>query len=129
MGFSFFSLFAISKTRSGAAATIQEIIGNLSVPHLILIITTILISGILSFFLTKQLAKFSINKFQKVNYSLLAKITLIFLVILVTLISGWKGLLILITSTIAGIYCISLGVRRTNMMGCLLLPVILLYLL
>lgn len=129
MGFSFLALFAISRTRTGAAAAIKEILGSISNNILILIIITILIAGIISFFLTKSISKFFANNFQKINYLWLATGTLIFLTILIFLISGWKGLLVLITSTITGIYCISLGVRRTNMMGCLLLPVILFYLL
>lgn len=129
MGFSFLALFAISRTRSGATVAIKEIVTNLTNKDLILIIITLLIAGIVSFFLTKKIAKFSINKVQKINYSKVVTITLIFLVILVTLISGWKGLLVLITATITGLYCISLNVRRTIMMGCLLIPVILFYLL
>jgi len=43
-------------------------------------------------------------------------------------VSGFLGLFVLAASTATGIYCISLGVKRTNMMGCLLLPVIILYL-
>ena len=128
MGFSFLALFAISRTRSGAAVAVKEILGTVSNNTLILIVITILIAGIASFFLTKKLSKFLVHKFQKVNYTWLATGTLVFLVILVTIISGWKGLLVLITATITGLYCISLGVRRTNMMGCLLLPVIIFYL-
>ena len=128
MGFSFLALFAISRTRSGAAVAIKEILGIPSNATLVLIIITILIAGIISFFLTKKISKYLVNKVQKINYTRLAAGTLIFLVILVTLISGWKGLLVLITSTITGLYCISLNVRRINMMGCLLIPVIIFYL-
>ncbi len=128
MGFSFLALFAISRTRTGAAAAIKEILSNFSNNVLFLIIIVLLISGIIAFFLVKNLSKFLIKKVQKINYMWLAIGTLIFLVILISFISGWKGLLVLITSTITGLYCISLGVRRTNMMGCLLLPVILFYL-
>ena len=128
MGFSFLALFAISRTRTGAAAAIKEILPTFSNNILFLIIIIILISGILSFFLVKKISKYLVHKVQKVNYIWLATGTIVFLTILVTFISGWKGLLVLITATITGLYCISLGVRRTNMMGCLLLPVIIFYL-
>ncbi len=88
----------------------------------------ILISGILSFFLTLKLAKFFSTKIGNMNYALLSELTLIILIIIVFLVSGFLGVLVLAASTATGIYCISLGVRRTNMMGCLLLPVIILYL-
>lgn len=129
MGFSFISLYAISKTRTGAAVAIQEIIGNPPLRTLLLILVAVLISGVISFFLTDFLARFFSKRIMKIEYSTLSYITLAILVIVVFIISGFLGLLVLIASTFTGIYCISLGVRRTNMMGCLLLPTILLYLL
>ncbi len=129
MGFSFVSLYIISRTRTGAAVAIQNIIGDFSWKILILILTTSLISGIIAFFLTIFLAKFFSKKMNKMNYSLLSSITLAILGIVVFLFSGFLGLLILTVSTFTGIYAISLGVRRTNMMGCLLIPTIIFYLL
>jgi len=129
MGFSFIALYTISKTRTGAAVAIKEIIGSFSWKILILILMVVLISGVISFFLTKFLAKEFANKIGKVNYSFLSLITLIILIIVVSAVSGILGLIVLTASTFTGIYCISLGVKRTNMMGCLLLPTILFYLL
>lgn len=128
MGFSFLAYYAISKTRTGASAVVKELMGALSKETLILILILILISGIIAFFLTKILAKFFSNKITKINYSKLSIATLIFLVIIVTLVSGWIGLIVLILSTFTGIYCINLGVKRVNMMGCLILPTIIFYL-
>ncbi len=129
MGFSFISLYVISKTRTGAAVAIQQIIGNLlSWKILTLILAVVFISGIISFFLTIFLAKIFSKKLEKINYTILSTITLILLGIIVFLISGLLGLAVLIASTFTGIYCISLGVRRTQMMGCLLLPTIVFYL-
>ncbi len=129
MGFSFLSLYAISKTRTGAAVAIQEIINKISPQILTLILAVVFISGIISFFLAKKLAKLSAKKIEKINYSKLSLITLIILIIVITLVSGFLGLVVLIISILTGIYCIKLKIRRTHMMGCLLLPTILLYLL
>ena len=128
MGFSFISLYVISRTRTGAAAAIQDILGSLSGNILILILSVVIISGLVSFFLAKSLAKFFSQKMGKINYVLLSIITLALLVIIVFLVSGFLGLLILTASTFTGIYSISLGVRRTNMMGVLLIPTIVFYL-
>ncbi len=128
MGFSFLALYAIARTRTGATVAIQDIIGIMSKEILILSLIIVLISGIASFFITLKLAKFFSVKIEKINYILLCELTLIVLVIIVFLVSGFFGLFVLAASTATGIYCISLGVRRTNMMGCLLLPVIILYL-
>ena len=128
MGFSFISLYVISRTRTGAAVAIQQIIGTLSLKILILILITTAISGIISFFLTIFLAKFILKRITKINYTFLSTITLAVLLTIVFLMSNFLGLIVLTASTFTGIYCISLGVRRTNMMGCLLLPTIILYL-
>ena len=127
MGFSFISLYLISKTRTGAAVAISEIIGTLNINLLILILVVALISGIISFFLTEKLARFFSQKIHKLNYTKLSIITLTILAIIIFLVSGFLGLIVFIASTITGIYAISLGVRRTQMMGCLLIPTIVLY--
>ena len=129
MGFSFISLYIISKARTGAAVAIREIIKTMSLEILILILITTIISGVFAFYLTIILAKKFSTKINKINYTLLSLITLVILFLLVILISGLLGLVILIISILTGILCISFNVRRVNMMGCLLLPVIILYLL
>ena len=128
MAFSFLALYTISKTRTGASAAINNLIGIPEENIFILIMIIILLSGIASFFLTIFLAKkFSIF-IEKVNYTKLSVFTLLFLSGIIFLLSGFFGFFIFIVSTLTGIYCISLNVRRTNLMGCLLVPTILLYL-
>ena len=128
MGFSFLSLYTISKTRTGAAVAIQEIIGQIPKNTIILILVIILISGIIAFLITKKISKIICKKAHKIKYTTLSIITLIVLSSIVLIVSGIVGLIILTISTFTGIYCISLNVRRTNMMGCLLIPTILFYL-
>ena len=128
MGFSFISLYTIHKMRTGSAATINNIVGSLDKNVLILIIITYFIVGIISFFLTSFLAKRFIKIFERINYSKLQYFVLGFVTLVVILFSGILGLIIFVVSTLTGFYCISLGVRRTNMMACLLIPTIILYL-
>jgi putative membrane protein len=128
MSFSFISLYILGKTRTGTALTIQKILENLELKHLILIIIIILISGIIAFYLTEKIAKYFSLKLEKINYRLLSIGTLFLLGIIVLLVSQWKGLIILIVSTLTGIYSINLKVKRTNMMGCLIIPTIIFYL-
>jgi len=128
MGFSFISLYAISKTRTGAAAAVKEVLGELNISFFILIIVIILLSGILAFFISMFLAKYFSDKITKIDYGFISKIVLIILTSIVLLFSGLKGFLVFVVSTLVGIYCISLKIRRTQMMGCLLLPTIIFYL-
>jgi len=129
MGISFLTLYTISKTRTGAAATIKEILGTPTIEYILIIIFTIFLSGFIAFFITKFIAKIFSTKISKINYTKLSIITLSILLIIITLISGIFGVIVLIVSTFTGIYIINLKVRRTQMMGCLLLPTIIFYLL
>ncbi|MBU4070017.1 MAG: tripartite tricarboxylate transporter permease [Nanoarchaeota archaeon] len=128
MGFSFICLYVISRTRTGAALAIQQIAGILSWKILILIIIISFIAGIISFFITLFLARFFSQKITKINYTKISIMTLILLTIVVVFIAKFIGLIILIASTFTGIYCILLKVKRTNMMGCLIIPTIFFYL-
>jgi len=129
MGFSFISLYIISKTRTGAAIAIQQMIGTPSWKIFLLTIIIVTITGIISFFLTKNISKHISQRINNLNYTKISIFTLLILIIIVFAVSNLFGLLILIISTFTGIYCINSKVRRTNMMGCLLLPTIIFYLL
>ncbi|MEK6833522.1 MAG: tripartite tricarboxylate transporter permease [Nanoarchaeota archaeon] len=128
MGLSFVSLYSISKTRTGAAVAIQSLIGTVNSNILILILFACLISGIISFFLVKYFSIKFLKIIEKINYKKLAIGTILFLSVLILLISGIWGFIIFIISSATGIYCISLNIRKTQMMGCLLIPTIILYL-
>jgi len=128
MGFSFISLYAIGKTRTGAAVAVQQIINKISNETIVLIIATILISGIISFYLTLFIAKIFSRNINKINYTKLSLITIAIITLIVLLVSNFVGIFILITSTLTGIYAMSFNIRKTNMMGCLMIPIILFYL-
>lgn len=127
MGFSFVFLYAISRARTGAALVVQEIFGQINFQSLILILIVIIFSGAAGFFLTLFFAKYFSEKISNLNYGLISIFVLVFLIFLVWLVSGILGVLVLGISTLTGIYCIKLNVRRTLMMGCLMVPVVLGY--
>ncbi|MEK6926571.1 MAG: tripartite tricarboxylate transporter permease [Nanoarchaeota archaeon] len=129
MSLSFISLYTIHKKRTGSAAAIESLIGNFEINILMLILSICFISGLISFFLTKFLAKKFTAIVNSINYSNLSIFTLVFVSLIVLIFSGFLGLLIFIISTFTGIYCIQTSVKRTNMMACLLVPTIMLYLL
>jgi putative membrane protein len=128
MSFSFLALFLISKTRTGSAVAIKSLIGIPEFKIFMLIAVIILLSGIISFFLSGFLSKKFLMFLEKTDYSRVCIFTIIFISIITIIVSGFFGFIILIISTLTGIYCISLGVNRINMMGCLLLQTIILYL-
>lgn len=127
-GLSFITLYTINKSRTGVAVAVGKII-ELSFSDMLIIIAVIFFSGILSFFVTLYLAKIFSRLISKISYFYLSTAVVLFLIIVTFFLSGWLGLLVLAVSTALGLTCIYLGIRRTHMMGCLLLPTILYYLL
>ncbi len=128
MGLSFIGLYSIQKARTGAAVAISKLIPELTLTNLFYIIGTILIAGIISFFITILIAKLTAKHIHKFNYSKLSIIILTILVIITIYFTGILGLLIFIISAALGISAILLGIRRMHLMGALLIPTILFYL-
>ncbi|MCR4327331.1 MAG: tripartite tricarboxylate transporter permease [Nanoarchaeota archaeon] len=127
MCLSFLGLFLISKTRTGSSAAIKSLVGVPEWNVFILIVIVIFVSGGISFFITGIVSKKFIQFLEKTNYSKTSLTTLILIVLVTLIISGIMGILVLVISTFVGIYSISLGVKRTNMIGCLILPTIIFY--
>jgi len=128
IGLSFIALYSLDIGRTGAAVTVNRIL-DLSLPYLGIILGAILITGIISFFLTILLAKIFSKYITLIKYEKISFAILIFLAILVFGLTGWLGILVFVVSTFLGLTCIYLGIRRIHLMGALLLPVILFYLL
>jgi len=128
MGLSIISLYSLNLTRSGSAVAISKLLTNFTSLDLIIIILVILFSGLFSFFIGIKLAKFFALRIHKINYSNLSLFILLFLIILVISFSGLLGLVVFITATFLGLFTILSGSRRTLLMGCLMIPALLLYL-
>ena len=127
MGFSFISLYVISKTRTGAAVAISKLIPELTLNNLLFIIGTIILAGIIAFFITIFISKFIARKIHTFNYSKLSITILLILIFFTIYFTGFMGVLIFIISASLGITTILLGIRRMHLMGCLLVPSILFY--
>ncbi len=128
MGLSFITLYTIGKSRTGVAAAIDKIM-TLNLSNLITITTAMMIAGILAFFVTLYTAKIFSKLISKANYKILSTVIILILLMVNFYFSGFLGILILTVSTVLGLTCIYSGIRRTHMLGCLIIPAILLYLL
>ncbi len=125
---SFVTLFTINKARSGIAVAVSELT-SLNLSKLILIISIILITTFIATFLTILFSRVFSKLITKINYQKLCFSIILLITILVLIISKPIGLLILITSTAIGIYAQLKEINKNHLMGCLLLPVILYFLL
>jgi len=128
MAFSFVTLYILNRTRTGAAAAIQNITSQLTINNLWQIIgitiLTIIIASILAILITNIFLKI----IEKINYNKVSIIMFIILTLAVIFISNPLGLVVFITSTSLGIFAILSNIRRINMMGVLLIPTIIIYL-
>lgn len=123
-------MFVILKPRSGAAIAVMELLSvsewkGLLPPHgLIYLLISVLIVGNMSYFSFLKIGNFFAEKFDKVPYSLLVRVTILLVVILVFLFTGFMGLLVLFVATCIGLLPVEWGVRRSHCMGVLLIPIL-----
>lgn len=128
IGLSFITLFSIERTRTGAALAVKEITGLLSKQDLTILITTLILTGMFSFFIALFISRNLSKAINKFDYQITSLFVLGFLTIMVSIMSGPLGIIVFLTSTSLGIYAILSGSRRINMMGVLLIPTIVFYL-
>ncbi len=126
---SFLALLAIDKARSGSVVVISKILQNFTIDHLILFLAASLVSAGIATWLTLKFAKIFSNLMSRFNYGKLCLSIVILIVLLVTILTGWLGLLVLIVSTSVGLIPNFAGIGKNHLMGCLILPVILFFLL
>ncbi|MEK6934453.1 MAG: tripartite tricarboxylate transporter permease [Nanoarchaeota archaeon] len=128
MVISFATLYIISRARNGAVVTVSKILTEFQIQHLILFLAISLIAGGIATFLAINLAKTFSNTITKVNYQTLVLIIIALIMLLVLLISGFIGFLVLLTGTFIGILPSVKNIGKNHLMGCLLLPIILFFL-
>ena len=130
MVLSFLALFLLDKARNGAIVTVSKILDKIDLNDLILFFGVALLSGGIAVFLTIKITKIFSNVLSKVNYRKLVLSIIIFISLMVFILSSqFLGILVLVISTFIGIVPSQLGIGRNHLMGCLLLPVILYFLL
>ncbi len=126
---SFISLYLLDKARNGAVVAISKIMGEITINEFILFISIAMISAGIGAILTIYISKIFAKLIQKVNYQKLIISIISLIIFLVLLISGFYGFLILIVGTFIGIIPSLTNTGKNHLMGALMLPVILFYLL
>ena len=124
MVMSIIAFYSIERARSGAIVAITRFIPQFDLNTIILFMGVTLIGAGVSAIITLYLTRFIANKIYKLNYRKIGIIVSIFIILLVAIVSGPLGLFILLISTIIGTLPIFLGVSRSQLMGCLIIPVI-----
>ncbi len=124
MVFAFGALLSIGKAREGALAIVNEVSPVLLSDLPVLVGVFLLSLGVCSLLLLK-LSSFA-HLMQRFDTKRLNLLILGYLVCAVAIISGPLGLLLFATSTCVGLLAPLLGIRRTHVMGAIIVPSILL---
>lgn len=120
---SFLTLYLLNKTRTGVAATIKQIT-SLNLNGLGIILLTIILSGILAFFLTNFISKKVANVITKINYTRISIIVIVLTTLIICFVSELGGILILITSTTLGLLCQEMNQKKSILMSSIMIPTI-----
>jgi len=122
--FSLATFYTLEKARNGAIVAVLEIIKSINLSELIILMCAALIAGGAATFLTLKITRVFSKMINLINYRMICISIISLITILAFVFSGFVGLLVLATSAALGMVGPIVGVKRSNAMGCLLLPVI-----
>lgn len=126
---SFIALYLIGNARSGSSVVISHITGSINRSEIFLFIFICIFSAGIAAIITLFLGKRMSTIFHNINSKKLS-ITLIILITAITIyFTGLYGLLILITSTATGTLAFRLDLRKSLLLGCLIIPTIIFFIL
>ncbi|MBU3942058.1 MAG: tripartite tricarboxylate transporter permease, partial [Nanoarchaeota archaeon] len=123
------TLYVLDKARNGSIIVIQQLVDIITINHIVIFLSAVIIAGSLSVFLALGLSRIFSKIMGIVNYRKMVLSVIFLITALVLVLTGPLGLLILIISTAIGIIPPTVNISRTHAMGCLLLPVILYFML
>ena len=119
------TIYILDKARNGAIVAINQVVGKIGFQEMLLFIGVGLVAGGTGAILTLRISKVFSRWIVKVNYTKLIMVVLGFVTLLAFFFDGFLGLTILAVSTAIGIMASVWGVGKNHLMGCLILPVIL----
>lgn len=122
-------LYITGRSRSGAMIAVNSIYNANTWDSNLLLIFIVVISliSILSFISTVIFAEWSASILQKINYLYLCLFVLFVIVIMVILFTGFFGLILFLCSVPLGLTPTYAKVRRSHLMGVLMLPLIIMF--
>ncbi|HLC65097.1 MAG TPA: tripartite tricarboxylate transporter permease [Candidatus Nanoarchaeia archaeon] len=122
--FSLATFYAIDKARNGAIVAMTEIIPKISLDEVILFMAVALIAGSIATIITLKMTVLFSKLISRIDYRKCCLSIIIFVTASVFYSSSWIGTLILLVSTMVGLIGQLTGVKKSLLMGCLILPVI-----
>jgi putative membrane protein len=118
------ALYTVDKARNGAVIVISKLLPEITINIILVFLIVALIAGAISTILALWFGRIFSRIISKVNYRVLVISIITFVASLVFMLTSWKGLIVLITSTAIGLVPGIVKVQRTQSMACLIVPVI-----
>lgn len=133
--FGLLAFFVIGKSRNGAVVSMRDILSAAGIPLsenavglFFLFLSVILLSAFCSYFSTLHAGKVIPKFFQKINYRRISAFVLFLLCLLIFLMCGVYGLFFFAAAVFVGFLPVMLHVKKSNLMGVILFPVLLYFL-
>ncbi len=122
------ALYIVGTTRNGVMVSIKSLYGNITLDTLLLMLGSVFLVAPFAFYTGRYLSKVFIKRIHKVPYRKIVIFIITFLLLITYLLTGIIGIIILLTSSLVGIIPPLIGVKRSQCMGVLLVPIMIFYL-
>ncbi|MBI2106804.1 tripartite tricarboxylate transporter permease [Candidatus Woesearchaeota archaeon] len=126
---SFVSIYALDKARNGSIVAVSKIMEAFTINDLIIFIAIALVVGGISTIIAMKMSKLFSTYISMINYNILSLTIIAGLTIAVLIISGFIGVIVLFTAIFLGMLPDLKETGKSHLMGSLILPVILFFLL
>jgi len=126
---SFIAITSINKARNGAVVAISRLMETITQKDLIIFLIVAFITGLIAIFLSLKLARIFSSLITKINYQKLCIAIIVLIIGMCFWLSSYLGIFVLIIGSFIGMLPSLVGIGKNHLMGCLLIPVILFFLL
>ena len=125
--FTIMVFYILNKTRSGTVWAISQFMNTITFNQMLILVFSGLSACFISALTTIYTGKLFTNIINKIRYNTITISVLIVLPLIVVFFTGFVGLLIMIIGMFIGVFTNLLGIKRTHLMGFLMLPTIFYY--
>lgn len=128
--FSLLTLYVAHRSRSGAMVAIEHLFPSSmwSSPYIVALMFSVVAASLVGYTATLGLGTLLLRTLYRMRIRILTLGTLSFLLVLVAMLTGAFGIVVFLSAIPVGLLCGTLGVRRSNAMGVLLVPATLYFL-
>lgn len=121
--------YILDKARNGAIVVVKELLGTMNFEAMIILVGASLLAGGVAVILTIVISKSFARWIVKINYQRLIISIIAFITLLTLYFDGVIGFIILLSATAVGLIVAHWGIGKNHLLGCLILPVILYFVL